>query len=146
MKFDALEESGRHLGASWRLMGGICRHTGGIGTLLGGIWRHLGSLVAPKLRAPGWWKVKPWSGEAIRGPNQQDTNQPDLLIPDQQLDSTPDWQTGNWRLETETLENSRFADCKAFPRSLVAPGKQGPADLLSVIKHPMSMLLITYSP
>ncbi len=42
MKFEALGGSGRHLGASGRLLGGIWRHLGGIGRLLGGIWRHLG--------------------------------------------------------------------------------------------------------
>ena len=111
MKFDALGESGRHLGASGRLQGGILEALVGSWVVVGGIWDPLGH---PWGRAPGWWVVKGLSGEAIRGPNQQDTNQPGLLIPDQQLDSTPDWQTGNWRLEKTGLENIKLQTGQRF--------------------------------
>ena len=68
---------GRVLGTGWNLDG-----------FWDAPWDPLGSSWAQCMRG---WVVKPWSGEATRGANQQDSNQPDLLIPDQQLDSIPDW-------------------------------------------------------
>ena len=124
MLWEGLEGIWGHLGGFWEAFGGTLEALGGSWVALGGIWDPLGH---PWGRARGWVMVKPLSGRATRGPNQQDSNQPDLLIPDQQLDSIPDRQTDNWRLEDTGLENSRLADCNALLRSLVAPDKQGPA-------------------
>ncbi len=109
MLWEGLEGIWGHLGGFWEAFGGIWEALGGSWVAFGGIWDPLGP---PQGQGIGAVKVKSRSGGATRGPNQQDTNQPDLLIPDQQLDSIPDWQTGNWRLEETGLENSRFADCK----------------------------------
>ena len=110
MLWEGLEGIWGHLGGFWEAFGGIWEALGGSWVAFGDIWDPLGH---------PWGRVTE-EGRANR-PNQQDTNQPDLLIPDQQLDSIPDWQTGNWRLEETGLENSRFADCKSCLRSLVAP-------------------------
>ncbi len=96
MLWEGLEGIWEHLGGFWEAFGGILEALGGSSVAFGGIWDPL---CHPWGREPGRLEVKPCTGGATRGPNQQDTNQPGLLIPDQQLDSIPDCQTGNWRLD-----------------------------------------------
>ena len=80
MLWEGLEGIWGHLGGFWEAFGSILEALGGSWVAFGGIWDPLGH---PWGRARGWVVVKGLSGEAIRGPNQQDTNQPGLLIPDQ---------------------------------------------------------------
>ena len=125
MLWESLEGIWRHLAGFWEAFGCILEALGGSWVAFGGIWDPLGH---PWGRAPGWLMVKRCFGGAIRGPNQQDTNQPDLLIPDQQLDRLPN--TSWLRLDTgNRTGEQQICRLQAIPRSLVAPDKQGPADI-----------------
>ena len=76
MKFDALGGSGRHLGGFWEAFGGIWEALGGSWVAFGGIWDALGPPWGPAIEEV---MQKCLSRGATRGPNQQDSNQPDLL-------------------------------------------------------------------
>ena len=80
MLWEGLEGIWEHLGGFWEAFGGILEALGGSWVAFGGIWDPLGH---PWGRAPGWFRVSNLSGGATGGPNQQDTNLPGLLIPDQ---------------------------------------------------------------
>ena len=66
---------------------------------------QLGCLGQPRLRLPRAWRVKGCSPGPNTRPHQQDTSQPDLLIPDQQLLTT----------------KQQICRLQAIPLSLMAP-------------------------
>ena len=95
MLWEGLEGIWGHLGGFREAFGGILETLGGSWVAFGDIW---GPLEPPQGQITGAGKVKRCSGVPTRGPNQQDTNQPDLLIPEQQLDRLPN--TSWLRLDT----------------------------------------------
>ncbi len=76
MLWEGLEGIWGHLGGFREAFGGIWEALGGSWVAFGDIWDPLGP---PQGLITEGRVVKPLSGEATRGPNQQDSNQPDLL-------------------------------------------------------------------